>query len=80
MTGHHLRSWRLEYECNGAPFRWTGQALNERAADALARHVLDVEWSEWFDKTAVLVICIETADRLHRAPDGLLDSAARVLV
>ena len=54
-----LRRWRLEYDCNGRPFVWAGEAANESAADSLARHHLTNDQADFRSSDAVLTTCVE---------------------
>lgn len=38
-----MRRWRVEVECGGAPFVWTGPAVNEQAAIRCAAYDLEVK-------------------------------------
>lgn len=54
-----LRDWHLEYDCHGAPVTWRGEAKNEAAADALARHQLAAKIATFNPAEATLTICLE---------------------
>ena len=52
------RSWRLEFDCAGAPFIWTGQAGTEREAVNLARGAM-YRQGDIDQDAARLVVCLE---------------------
>lgn len=54
-----LRAWHLEYDCHGAPATWRGEAVNEVAADALARHELAAKLATFNPAEATLTVCLE---------------------
>lgn len=54
-----MRAWHLEYDCQGVPFTWRGQAGNESAADSLARHALSVTHHGFNTEKATLTACLE---------------------
>lgn len=56
-----LRRFRIECECAGAPFNWTGEAVNEAAAFSCAAHALAVEMPNVAAHQVRLVACIEVA-------------------
>lgn len=58
-TRHPLdRAWRLEYECQGARYVWTGVARNQAAAETVARADL-CDNPEFSPALARLVVCLE---------------------
>ena len=48
-----LRSWRMEFETDGRPVVWQGDAANQAAAETLARHHLGLT------NKSRLVACVE---------------------
>ena len=52
------RSWRLEFDCQGSLFIWTGQADTEREAINLARRSIYMQGDHDQD-AAQLVACVE---------------------
>jgi hypothetical protein len=52
------RSWRLEFDCQGVPFVWTGQACTERQAVNLARGAM-YRQGDIDQDAAQLVLCLE---------------------
>ncbi len=49
--------WRFEFECDGAPFVWQGQAHNRAAAEARARQELTDTFAGYSRYGARLVSC-----------------------
>lgn len=57
-----LRRWRVEFDCNGQPWEWTGTAVTAGAADFLARAELSERYSGYFDSVdARTVVCVEVS-------------------
>lgn len=54
-----LRRFRLEVECDGAPFRWEGDATSESAAFRCAAHDLAVNLPMIEDHQVRVVSCVE---------------------
>ena len=52
------RTWRLEFDCQGAAFIWTGQADTEREAVNLARRSIYMQ-GDYDQDAAQLVTCVE---------------------
>lgn len=54
-----IRGWWLEFDCDGTPVAWRGNAASEKAAEQLARSEL-ARRSEVFNRsTARLTACLE---------------------
>lgn len=55
-----MRRWRVEFDCNGEPFNWEGEALTAGLADASARAAL---WgcypTDFLPADARTVVCVE---------------------
>jgi len=57
-----LRRWRLEFDCDGEPWEWTGTAVNAGAADFLAREGLSQRYPESFcPVNARTLVCVEVS-------------------
>lgn len=52
------RRWRLEFDCEGAPFVWTGAADSEAEAVSLGRLAIYMD-GRFNQDTARPVVCIE---------------------
>lgn len=52
------RRWRLEFNCDGAPFLWTGAADSETEAQSLGRMAIYMD-GRYNQDTAQLTVCVE---------------------
>lgn len=52
------RRWRLEFNCDGAPFLWTGAADSEAEAQSLGRMAIYMD-GRYDQDRAQLVACFE---------------------
>lgn len=57
-----LRRFRVEVECDGAPFVWTGSARNEQAAIRCAAHDLAVRCPEVEAEDVRATSCVEVSE------------------
>lgn len=56
------KRWRLEFDCNGQPWEWEGEAATSRDADNLARQALTAAYFPSFlPADARTVVCIEVS-------------------
>lgn len=54
-----LRRWRLEFDCNGRPFNWEGDAETVQQADSVARGELADAFPHFLPADARAVVCVE---------------------
>ena len=53
------RAWWLEFDCDGVPFTWRGNARTDVAAEETARHELAARCGTFNRHTARLTACLE---------------------
>lgn len=54
-----VRSWWLEFDCDGVPYTWRGNAPSEAAAEQDARHQLAHLHESFNRTTARMTACLE---------------------